>query len=97
MNRSDHDGFDRSAVNADVARKRRDSAPTSGRPSKTLSKLVVANGALPAKMKPAIAVATRGIVRGWLAEELMEAIWVAAVRVGGACAHSTLMRETPAE
>jgi AhpD family alkylhydroperoxidase len=74
------------------------------------SKSVFAEGAIPAKIKQLIAVAvahvtqcpycirghTRAAMRhGTTAEEIMEAIWVAAeMRAGGAYAHSALALDT---
>jgi AhpD family alkylhydroperoxidase len=97
----------------EVAHQRRDLAPNQQAAFEAFSKAVFANGALPAKMKQVIAVAvahvtqcphcihghTKAALRaGASREELMEAIWVAAVmRAGGAYAHSTLMLETPGE
>ena len=91
----------------EIARKRRDLAPNQQAAFEALGKAVFADGALPAKIKQIIAVAvahvtqcpycinghTKAALRaGATAEELMEAIWVAAeMRAGGAYAHSTLM------
>jgi AhpD family alkylhydroperoxidase len=74
------------------------------------SERVFADGALPAKTKQLIAVASAHITqcpycirghtkaalrRGATGEEIMEAIWVAAeMRAGGAYAHSTLALDT---
>ncbi len=71
------------------------------------SKAVFADGALPAKIKQIIAVAVAHVTQcpycikghtgaalheGATAQELMEAVWVAAeMRAGAAYAHSTLM------
>jgi len=71
------------------------------------SKAVFADGALPAKVKQIIAVAVAHVTQcpycinghtaaalraGATAQELMEAVWVAAeMRAGAAYAHSTLM------
>jgi AhpD family alkylhydroperoxidase len=79
----------------------------------TFSERVFAEGALPAKTKQLIAVAaahitqcpycirghTRAALRhGASAEEIMEAIWVAAeMRAGAAYAHSALALDTIAE
>jgi len=76
----------------------------------TFSERVFAEGALPAKVKQLIAVAaahvtqcpycirghTKAALRhGATAEEIMEAIWVAAeMRAGGAYAHSALALDT---
>jgi AhpD family alkylhydroperoxidase len=79
----------------------------------TFSERVFAEGALPAKVKQLIAVAAAHITQcpycirghtkaalrhGASAEEVMEAIWVAAeMRAGGAYAHSVLALDTIAE
>jgi AhpD family alkylhydroperoxidase len=76
----------------------------------SFSERVFADGALPAKTKQLIAVASAHITqcpycirghtkaalrRGATAEEIMEAIWVAAeMRAGGAYAHSALALDT---
>ncbi len=81
-------------------------APGPAESFRNFSKSVFADGALPAKTKQLIAVAvahvtqcpycirghTKAALRhGATAEELMEAIWVAAeMRAGGAYAHSTV-------
>jgi AhpD family alkylhydroperoxidase len=85
---------------------RRTLAPGSAEAFKAFSQSVFADGALPAKTKQLIAVAVahatqcpyciRGHTlaarrRGATAEEIMEAIWVAAeMRAGAAFAHSTI-------
>src|ERR1039457_740167 len=90
----------------DLARKRRELAPTIQSAFDAFSKSVFAEGALPAKTKQLIAVAAAHItqcpycIRGHTkaalrhratAEEIMEAIWVAAkMRAGGAYAHSVI-------
>lgn len=97
----------------EIARKRRELAPNQLAAFEGFSKVVFADGALPAKFKQIIAVAvahvtqcpycinghTKAALRaGATPEELMEAIWVAAeMRAGGAYAHSTLMLTTAAE
>jgi AhpD family alkylhydroperoxidase len=79
----------------------------------TFSERVFAEGALPAKVKQLIAVAAAHITqcpycirghtkaalrRGATAEEIMEAIWVAAeMRAGGAYAHSALALDAIAD
>lgn len=94
----------------DIARKRRELAPAQQAAFEAFSKAVFADGALPAKIKQIIAVAvahvtqcpycitghTKAALRaGATAEELTEAVWVAAeMRAGGAYAHSTLMLNT---
>lgn len=81
-------------------------APAQMEAFRAFSKVVFAEGALPAKTKQLIAVAVAHVtqcpycIRGHTAtalrhgaspEEIMEAIWVAAeMRAGGATAHSTL-------
>ncbi len=98
---------------AEIARRRRDLAPSQQAAFEGFGKAVFADGALPAKIKQIIAVAvahvtqcpycinghTRAALRaGASPEELMEAIWVAAeMRAGGAYAHSALMLATLAE
>ena len=97
----------------DLARKRRELAPDQQAAFDAFGKAVFADGALPAKVKQIIAVAvahvtqcpycinghTKAALRaGATAQELMEAIWVAAeMRAGGAYAHSTLMLATLTE
>ena len=90
----------------ELARMRRNLAPEISDAFNVLSQKVFADGALPTRMKQIIAVAvahvtqcpycikghTRAALReGASAEELMEAIWVAAeMRAGGAFAHSII-------
>src|SRR5450756_197843 len=90
----------------DLARKRRELAPTIQSAFDAFSKSVFAEGALPAKTKQLIAVAAAHITQcpycirghtkqalraGATREEVMEAIWVAAeMRAGAAVAHSNL-------
>ena len=97
----------------EIAHRRRALAGNQQAAFGAFSKAVFADGALPAKVKQIIAVAvahvtqcpycinghTKAALRaGASAEELMEAIWVAAeMRAGGAYAHSTLMLATLAE
>ena len=94
----------------ELAAKRRSLAPDAQAAFDAFSKSVFADGALPAKTKQIIAVAvahvtqcpycikghTKAALRhGATAEELMEAIWVAAeMRAGGAYAHSALALAT---
>jgi AhpD family alkylhydroperoxidase len=94
------------AAQPHLARLRRDLAPETEAAFVAFSRQVFADGALPAKVKQIIAVAvahvtqcpycirghTRAALRyGASAEELMEAIWVAAeMRAGGSYAHSQL-------
>src|ERR1700739_4082377 len=94
---------------ADIARKRRELAPSQQRAFDAFGKAVFPEGVLSAKTKQIIAVAvahvtqcpycirghTKAALRhGASPEELMEAIWVAAeMRAGGAYAHSILAIE----
>ena len=89
-----------------LAEKRRALAPETERAFETFSRQVFADGALPAKTKQLIAVAVAHVTQcpycirghtksarqqGATAEEIMEAIWVAAeMRAGAAYAHSIL-------
>jgi len=89
------------------AQKRRELAPKSEAAFQAFSQAVFADGALSNKAKQLIAVAvahvtqcpyciqghTKAALRsGATAQELMEAVWVAAeIRAGAAFAHSTLM------
>ena len=91
---------------AHLARMRRELAPDTEAAFVAFSRQVFADGALPARTKQIIAVAvahvtqcpycikghTKAALRhGASAEELMEAIWVAAeMRAGGSYAHSQL-------
>src|ERR1051325_7383034 len=90
----------------ELAQKRRELAPEPEAAFQAFSQAVFADGALPAKMKQIVAVAvahvtqcpycirghTKAALRhGATAQELMEAIWVAAeMRAGGSYAHSAL-------
>lgn len=90
----------------EIAERRSRLAPGPAEAFRAFSKAVFADGALPTKTKQLIAVAvahvtqcpycirghTRGaMAKGATAEEIMEAIWVAAeMRAGGAFAHSAL-------
>jgi AhpD family alkylhydroperoxidase len=100
-------------VTPDLAAARRRLAPDIHDAFTTFSERVFAEGALPAKVKQLIAVAAAHITqcpycirghtkaalrRGATAEEVMEAIWVAAeMRAGGAYAHSALALDTIAD
>ena len=97
----------------DLAAARKKLAPHIHDAFTAFSERVFADGALPAKTKQLIAVAaahvtqcpycirghTKAALRhGATAEEIMEAIWVAAeMRAGGAYAHSTLALDTVEE
>jgi len=97
----------------ETAEKRRSLAPETEKAFHAFSKQVFAEGALSAKTKQIIAVAvahvtqcpycirghTKSALRhGATAQELMEAIWVAAeMRAGGAYAHSTVALTAMAE
>ena len=97
----------------ELAEQRTSLAPKPAEAFKAFSRSVFAEGALSAKSKQLIAVAVahvtqcpyciRGHTSGALqsgatAEEIMEAIWVAAeMRAGGAYAHSALALDTIAE
>ncbi|MGC8640181.1 MAG: carboxymuconolactone decarboxylase family protein [Isosphaeraceae bacterium] len=94
----------------EFAAQRRSLAPKPAEAFKTFSQSVFAEGALPAKTKQLIAVAVAHVTQcpycirghtsaalqqGATAEEIMEAIWVAAeIRAGGAYAHSALALDT---
>jgi AhpD family alkylhydroperoxidase len=94
----------------DLARKRQELAPDIQAAFHAFSKLVFADGALPAKTKQLIAVAAAHITQcpycikghtkaamkhGATPQEIMEAIWVAAeMRAGGAYAHSVIALTT---
>ena len=93
-----------------VASERRRLAPAQAEAFKRFSQSVFAEGALSVKTKQLIAVAAAHVTQcpycirahtsaamdqGASAEEIMEAIWVAAeMRAGGAFAHSALALET---
>jgi AhpD family alkylhydroperoxidase len=97
----------------ELAEERRRLAPAPAEAFRAFSAAVFADGALPVKTKQLIAVAvahvtqcpycirghTRAAVRsGATAEEIMEAIWVAAeMRAGGAYAHSMLALDAVAQ
>jgi AhpD family alkylhydroperoxidase len=90
----------------EIGDRRRELAPAIHQAFDAFSKQVFADGALPAKTKQLIAVAAAHVTQcpycirghtklarrsGASAEEIMEAIWVAAeMRAGGAFAHSTV-------
>lgn len=90
----------------DIATRRKELAPGIHDAFDNFSRAVFADGALPEKTKQLIAVAVAHVTqcpycitghtklarrKGASAEEIMEAIWVAAeMRAGGAYAHSTL-------
>lgn len=97
-------------ASADIARKRKELAPTQLQAFQDFSRAVFADGALPGVTKQLIAVAvahttqcpycikghTKAALRaGATEEQIMEAIWVAAeMRAGGAYAHSALAIDT---
>ena len=90
----------------ELSQKRKDLAPEIYAAFQSFSQRVFADGALPSKTKELIAVAVahvtqcpycirghtkRATMKGATAEEIMEAIWVAAeMRAGAASAHSAL-------
>ena len=94
------------ATTKELAEQRKRLAPKPAEAFKAFSRSVFAEGALPAKTKQLIAVAVAHVTQcpycirghtsaalqqGATAEEIMEAIWVAAeMRAGGAYAHSAL-------
>ena len=94
----------------ELAEQRKRLAPKPAEAFKAFSRSVFAEGALPAKTKQLIAVAVAHVTQcpycirghtgaalrqGATAEEIMEAIWVAAeMRAGGAYAHSALALDT---
>ena len=98
------------AATGELAEQRKRLAPGPAEAFAAFGRSVFADGALPAKTKQLIAVAVghvtqcpyciRGHTDGALkhgatAEEIMEAIWVAAeMRAGGAYAHSALALDT---
>jgi AhpD family alkylhydroperoxidase len=97
-------------VSKEIAEQRKSLAPEQAEAFKAFSRSVFAEGALPAKTKQLIAVAVAHVTQcpycirghteaalrqGATAEEIMEAVWVAAeMRAGGAYAHSALALET---
>jgi AhpD family alkylhydroperoxidase len=90
----------------EISQKRKDLAPEIYAAFQSFSQRVFADGALPSKTKELIAVAVahvtqcpycirshtkRAAMKGATAQEIMEAIWVAAeMRAGAASAHSAL-------
>lgn len=90
----------------ELADQRKNLAPMTAEAFKAFSQSVFADGALPAKTKQLIAVAVAHVTQcpycirghskaalqhGAKAEEIMEAIWVAAeMRAGGSYAHSAI-------
>jgi AhpD family alkylhydroperoxidase len=94
----------------EIARERSRLAPAQAETFRAFSEAVFAGGAIPAKTKQLIAVAVAHVTQcpycirshtkaalneGATAEEIMEAIWVAAeMRAGGAYAHSALALDT---
>jgi AhpD family alkylhydroperoxidase len=98
------------AATGELAEKRKRLAPGPAEAFAAFSRSVFADGALPVKTKQLIAVAvahvtqcpycirghtTAALQHGVTAEEIMEAIWVAAeMRAGGAYAHSALALDT---
>jgi len=90
----------------EISQKRKDLAPEIYAAFQSFSQRVFADGALPSKTKELIAVAVahvtqcpyrirahtkRATMKGATAQEIMEAIWVAAeMRAGAASAHSAL-------
>lgn len=105
------------APSKDLTQKRRDLAPEIFAAFQSFSQRVFADGALPSKTKELIAVAVahvtqcpycirshtrRASLKGATAQEIMEAIWVAAeMRAGATSAHSALaideMNKEPAK
>ena len=94
----------------ELAEQRNRLAPRPAETFRAFSRSVFADGAIPAKTKQLIAIAVAHVTqcpycirghtdgalkRGATAEEIMEAIWVAAeMRAGGAYAHSALALDT---
>jgi AhpD family alkylhydroperoxidase len=94
----------------ELAERRKSLAPKPADAFKAFSRSVFAEGTLPVKTKQLIAVAVAHVTQcpycirghtsaalqqGAMAEEIMEAIWVAAeMRAGGAYAHSALALDT---
>jgi AhpD family alkylhydroperoxidase len=97
-------------VTKELAEQRKSLAPKPAEAFKAFSRSVFAEGALPGKTKQLIAVAVAHVTQcpycirghtaaalqhGATAEEIMEAIWVAAeMRAGAAYAHSALALDT---
>ncbi len=98
------------SVTRELAEQRKTLAPGPAEAFKAFSRSVFADGALPAKTKQLIAVAVAHVTQcpycirghtsaalqhGATAEEIMEAVWVAAeMRAGAAYAHSALALDT---
>jgi AhpD family alkylhydroperoxidase len=98
------------SVTKELAEQRKSLAPKPAEAFKAFSRSVFTEGAIPAKTKQLIAVAvahvtqcpycirghtTAALEHGATAEEIMEAIWVAAeMRAGAAYAHSALALDT---
>ncbi len=98
------------SVTRELAEQRKTLAPGPAEAFKAFSRSVFADGALPAKTKQLIAVAAAHVTQcpycirghtsaalqhGATAEEIMEAVWVAAeMRAGAAYAHSALALDT---
>ena len=94
----------------ELAQQRKQLAPGPAEAFRAFSQSVFAEGAIPAKTKQLIAVAVAHVTQcpycirghtgaalrhGATAQEIMEAIWVAAeMRAGGAYAHSALALDT---
>jgi AhpD family alkylhydroperoxidase len=97
-------------ANRELSEQRKQLAPGPAEAFRAFSQSVFAEGALPTKTKQLIAVAVAHVTQcpycirghtgaalrqGATAEEIMEAIWVAAeMRAGGAYAHSALALDT---
>lgn len=93
-------------IKADIAKQRKSLAPMPAEAFKAFSQSVFADGALPAKTKQLMAIAVAHVTQcpycirghtsealqhGATAEEIMEAVWVAAeMRAGAAYAHSAI-------
>ena len=100
-------------VSREVAAQRRSLAPAVSEAFSAFNRAVFADGALPAKTKQLTAVAVAHVTQcpycikghtkqavqaGATAEEIMEAVWVAAeMRAGGAYAHAAIALETVAQ
>jgi AhpD family alkylhydroperoxidase len=98
------------AATRELAERRKQLTPDTSAAFKAFSQSVFADGAIPAKTKQLIAVAVAHVTQcpyciqghtkaalqhGASAQEIMEAIWVAAeMRAGGAYAHSALALDT---
>ena len=100
-------------IDESIARRRRELTADTRKAFSAFSRQVFADGALPSKVKQLIAVAVAHVTQcpycidahtqlavkqGASAEEIMEAIWVAAeMRAGGAYAHSAIAIRTMEE